>query len=489
VGIVVMVKNKSRRTMVLGYFTIACLSLVIVLFSIYSLNKVCAESDFVIKKILPAKIFSTEILTSLLNQETGIRAYIITENKDYLEPYYLGSEQIQGYYNSLDNLKDTELGNETTNKLNAQMKSVQNFYSQQIILVDKGKVNQAKLNLDEGKNLVDKFRATDNALINKIDLEVNSSRNKVAHTQIIQRCLLAFLGFVLIGGNFIFIRYIYNYMYEEVNKKNEVNRELQKLLISHEEFIANISHELKTPLNVIFSGIQLFQMYCYNGSLDERKESIIKYLDSMKLNSYRLSKLINNIVDSSKIQAGLFELNLSNNNIVKVVEEIVMSVTNFTDIKGLHVIFDADIEEKIVACDPENIERIILNLISNAIKFSDEGDEIFVAVKDRNEFVEISVKDNGIGIEKNNVDTIFDRFKQVDKSLSRNAEGTGIGLNLVKSIVELHGGRIYAESEFGKGSKFIVKLTSGKVLQENMLYSSILRNRDESIRVELSDIY
>ena len=183
-------------------------------------------------------------------------------------------------------------------------------------------------------------------------------------------------------------------------KIEEQKKELEATLKSQGEFLVNISHELKTPLNVIFSTAQLFDMYCKNGSLDEKKNSIIKYIESIKQNSYRLSKLINNIVDLSKIEAGFFKLNLSNNNIVEVVEEIVMSVTTLTDSKGLNIIFDTDIEEKIIACDPEKIERIVLNLISNAIKFSDEGDEIFVDVKDKNEFVEISVKDNGIGIEE-----------------------------------------------------------------------------------------
>ncbi|WP_253205400.1 sensor histidine kinase [Clostridium estertheticum] len=484
-----MGRTRSRRTMVLGYFSIACLSLIIILFSIYSMNKVCSESDFIIKKIIPAKIFSTEILTSLINQESGIQAYMISENIEFLEPYYLGNKQVQGYYTSLDNLRDTALGVDITNKLNLQMKSIQKFYKQQIELVDNGKLIQAKLNLNKGKKLVDNFKMTDNILMSKIDLEVNSSRNKVANTQIIQRCLLIVLGIVLIVGNIIFIKYISNFMYEEVKKKNEVNKELNKLLVSHEEFIANISHELKTPLNVIFSAIQLFQMYCDNGSLDERRETIIKYLDSMKLNSYRLSKLINNIVDTSKIQAGFFNLNLSNNNIVEVVEEIVMSVTNITDIKGIRIIFDTDTEEKIVACDTEMIQRILLNLISNAIKFSNEGDEILVEFKDEDKFFEISVKDNGIGIEEKNLSMIFDRFKQVDKSLSRNSEGTGIGLSLVKSIVELHGGTIYAESEFGKGSKFTVELPAGKVTRENMLYNSKGKSENENIRVELSDVY
>jgi len=266
----------------------------------------------------------------------------------------------------------------------------------------------------------------------------------------------------------------------------------KKLIIANKaqgEFLVNISHELKTPLNVIYSIAQLLEMYCNCDSLNDKKNSIIKYIDSMKLNSHRLSKLINNIVDLSKIEAGFFKLNLSNNNIVKVVEEIVMSVTSLTDIKGLNIIFDTNIEEKIIACDTDKIERIVLNLISNAIKFSNEGDEIFVQIKDKSEFVQISVKDNGIGIKNEDLGLIFDRFKQVDKSLSRNKEGSGVGLSLVKSIVELHGGSICAESEFGKGSKFTVLLPSRKVLQENKIYSSEMRNIDEFIRVELSDIY
>ena len=258
---------------------------------------------------------------------------------------------------------------------------------------------------------------------------------------------------------------------------------------SQGEFFANISHELKTPLNVINSAAQLLRMYCNNGSFDENKSSIIKYVDTTKLNCYRLSKLISNIVDLSKIEAGFFKLNLSNNNIVKIVEEIVTSITAVIDLKNLNIVFDTNVEEKIIACDSEKIERIVLNLISNAIKFSDEGDEIFVQVKDRNEFVLISVKDNGIGIEENDLNIIFDRFKQVDISLSRNVEGTGIGLSLVKSIAELHGGSIHVESEVGKGSKFIVRLPAKNVSHENTLYNSNMKNRNESIKVELSDVY
>ena len=306
----------------------------------------------------------------------------------------------------------------------------------------------------------------------------------------------------IINGNETYSNFIFEPIFEANGEIKEIlvliiditvevksNIVMEKALKSQGEFLANISHELKTPLNVIFSAVQLFSLYCDSGSLEEKKDLIIKYIESIKQNSYRLSKLINNIVDTSKIEAGFFELNLSNNNIVEVVEDVVMSVTNFTEIKGLNIVFDTNIEEKIIACDPVKIERIVLNLISNAVKFSDKGEEIFVQVKDRNEFVEISVKDNGVGIEKRHLNMIFDRFMQVDKSLSRNAEGTGIGLSLVKSIVELHGGSITVESEFGKGSKFIVRLPTREVMQQNLLFSRNMRSSSESLKVEFSDVY
>lgn len=274
----------------------------------------------------------------------------------------------------------------------------------------------------------------------------------------------------------------------DITSEVKANTQMQKTLKMQEEFFTNISHELKTPLNVIYSTIQLFNIYFKNGSLEEKKDIVIKYISTITQNCYRLSKLINNIVDISKIEAGFYELNLSNNNIVEIVEDIVTSVTDYTTSKELDIIFDTDEEEKIIACDPEKIERIILNLLSNAIKFTEKGGEICIDIQDKDKFVEISVRDNGIGIDSNHLDLIFDRFKQVDKSLSRNAEGTGIGLSLVKSIVELHGGTIHVESKFGKGSKFTVKLPVRKVTQENMLYSSKMRNKNESIKVELSDI-
>lgn len=276
----------------------------------------------------------------------------------------------------------------------------------------------------------------------------------------------------------------------DVTSEVKANKHIQKIIKQQEEFFANISHELKTPINVIYSAAQLFGRYSQQGSLDEKKNLIIRYLDTMTKNCLRLSRLVNNIVDLSKIDAGFYELNKSNQNIVSIVEEIVMSVIEYAESKELSIIFDTDVEEKSIACDPEKIERIILNLISNAIKFSNIGDEIRVVVLDRDEYVEISVTDNGTGIDKFQLDKIFDRFKQVDKSLSRNAEGTGIGLSITRAIVELHGGKISVESELGKGSKFTLTLPTEDIKETKVVIGkNIMSNNKHIINMELSDIY
>ncbi|MGV8982426.1 ATP-binding protein [Clostridium sp.] len=276
----------------------------------------------------------------------------------------------------------------------------------------------------------------------------------------------------------------------DITKETTAKLQLEKSLKMQEEFFINISHEIKTPLNVIFSTTQLFGLFIKDNSLIENEDKLEKYIKVITQNCNRQLKLVNNLVDLSKIESGFFKLHMSSENIVSVIEEVVQSVSEYVENKGLRIVFDTDIEEKIIACDSTNIERVMLNLISNAIKFSKAGDGIFVNIHDKIDSVEISVKDTGIGIEKDYLNIIFERFKQVDKSLSRNAEGSGIGLCLVKSIVELHGGTINLESEIGSGSKFTIDLPSKIVIAP---YYSIedksIRSELQTINIEFSDIY
>jgi signal transduction histidine kinase len=232
----------------------------------------------------------------------------------------------------------------------------------------------------------------------------------------------------------------------------------EKNLLKQEEFYANISHELKTPLNVIFSTNQLFEYYLKNGLVEENAYKMLNSTNTVRQNCYRLTRLISNLTDLSKIRAGYLKLNLTKENIVSLVEDTVESIADYVNYKGLKIVFDTDTEEKIIACDPERIDRIILNLVSNSVKFTKAGGNILVSVADKGESVEISVKDNGIGIEEENLGSIFDRFYQGDSSLKCNKGGSGIGLHLAKSIVELHGGKIGVESRVGEGCEFKIEI-------------------------------
>lgn len=284
---------------------------------------------------------------------------------------------------------------------------------------------------------------------------------------------------------------------EAIRKENEFNKRLLNEEREYDElrtkFFTNLSHELKTPINVLLGNVQLLKLYLDNNSMDENISKITKHLNSMWQNCYRLLRLVNNLTDIVKIDSGYFDITLKNNNIVSVVEKITFSVADYIENMGINFVFDTNSEEKILACDPDKIERILLNLLSNAVKFTDRGGKISVKVNVLKDKVSLSVEDTGIGIPIDKQSTIFDRFKKVNEDLVRNYQGTGIGLSLVKSLVEMHDGTISLKSNFGDGSKFIIEIPSKLVSQMNEEpIKGYMENHDnniEKLNIEFSDIY
>ena len=177
--------------------------------------------------------------------------------------------------------------------------------------------------------------------------------------------------------------------------------------------------------------------------------------------------------------------------IVEVIEDITTSVSNFLQYNDITVIFDTNVEEKIMCFDLEKIKRVMLNLLSNSIKFSSKGGEILVTLKAQKKNVKISVKDNGVGIPKDKQEEIFDAFTRVDRSFTRMAEGTGIGLSVVGAFVRLHGGNVYVNSEYGVGSEFIIEIpcTNYNLQEENTIYNFNFEEEKDMLNVEFSDIY
>lgn len=281
----------------------------------------------------------------------------------------------------------------------------------------------------------------------------------------------------------------FNKMIGENKRLFEETKKYDKLKT---DFITNISHELRTPLNIIFSTTQLFNLYVKKNetfSLD----NLSKYSSNIKQNCYRLLRLINNLIDLNKIDSGFMELNLQKGNIIEVIEEITLSTSDYVQSMSRNLIFDTDTEEKFMCFDSEKLERILLNLISNAIKFTEAGDTITINLYDKDTCLIISVKDNGIGIKETKLKEIFERFKQINPLLSRTHEGSGIGLSLVKSLVEIHKGTITVNSTYNVGSEFIITLPSNldldnfsKLHEKNNL---TFNTNIEKINIEFSDIY
>jgi len=270
-------------------------------------------------------------------------------------------------------------------------------------------------------------------------------------------------------------------------KEKEEKLEYDKLKT---DFFANISHEFKTPLNILMGAMQLLELYAANGTIIDPNLKLDKYLKTMKQNALRLLRLINNIIDLTKIDSDYFYVELHNYYIVEIIEGVIQSINLYAKVKSVNIIFEKKIKEQVMAIDADKIERILLNLLSNALKFTNENGNVEVEVGTLEKSVYISVKDDGIGIQEDKLEVIFHRFRQVDKTFTRNREGSGIGLSLVKSLVEMHKGNITVKSEYGKGSEFIVDLPIVTLDEEaqTKLYSQYEDSRLERIKVEFSDI-
>ena len=255
-----------------------------------------------------------------------------------------------------------------------------------------------------------------------------------------------------------------------------------------ENFLLNISHDLRSPINVILSVLQCLKYEKESNDdviISKRKE----YRDIIRRNSLKIIKLIDNLIDSSKLEKNFYNLKRYNIEIIGLIESVVTSIEKYAEEKDISVIFDTNVEEFECAVDPAAMDRVVMNLLSNAIKFSPKHGKILVYVQVKDEVIEISVKDEGIGIPKEEQKDIFNRFVQSSQNKKNEYSGSGIGLDLVNYLVKAHGGNIKLESDLGCGSNFIVTLPITILDIEKKDYEVGRRSRVEQLEVEFSDIY
>ena len=249
-------------------------------------------------------------------------------------------------------------------------------------------------------------------------------------------------------------------------------------------FFANLSHEFRTPLTLIFGPAK--------DIIDKTGETETKeYAGIIKRNAFRLYNLVNQLLDLSKLEAGRMKLEAREQNIVPLLKGYVLSFSSLAERKKIILNFNADVEIINVYADQNKIEKIVNNLLSNSFKFTPEGGRIDFIVGQSQEYAEIIITDNGIGISEEKLDKIFNRFYQVNGSHTREGEGTGIGLSITKELIELHKGRIEVESKYGRGTTFKVLLPLGRqhlrpedILEEEASGSEELKNEKSEITYE-----
>ena len=237
----------------------------------------------------------------------------------------------------------------------------------------------------------------------------------------------------------------------------QINEQLQEASESKSAFLANMSHELRTPLNAIIGFSEVLKDLAF-GELNQKQ---LKYVGNIYSSGKHLLSLINDILDLSKIESGKLELQIEEFSVPETIEGIIATVKGLASKKGITLDLQAKQDLSYMTADHKKFKQILYNLLSNAIKFTPAGGKVSLTTNDSTadskiseNFIHFTVADSGIGIAPENHAQVFAAFEQIDDSYSRQQEGTGLGLALTKKLVEMHGGKIWFESEVGKGTAF-----------------------------------
>ena len=485
------------------------------------------------------------ILISLLNMETGARGYALAGNDEFLIPFYEGEKDFLVHYDSIKELtSDNEVQQERLTDLLNQYHTWYEWETSKIIegrkLVLEGKLNMedviALVQTDKGKNEMDTARSILAEIIDEEQqiLNVRYKNLRVAEQR---------TGFVIIVGGLLTViissiialftslsvskpvkmlikasENITEQNYQELidlktdkeldtlirhfkdmqtaiqcreNELNNKNHELKLQMVEVNEanklksqFLANMSHELRTPLNSIIG---------FTNRVIKKSGDCLPLMQQENLNivlgeAHHLLELINSLLDYSKIEAGKMELHIERFDLSKVMEEVYTMTKTLSEGKKIKYKQEFYTLDNIpIVSDRIKVKQVLINLLSNAFKYSERGTITFSVHKEDN-FYCIKVQDEGVGISTEDINYIFDEFRQVDGSYTRKVGGTGLGLSITKKFVEMLGGKIKVNSEYGIGSCFTVYLPIDiEVKQIDVLIGDEISNKHERKVVCIDD--
>jgi len=241
-------------------------------------------------------------------------------------------------------------------------------------------------------------------------------------------------------------------MLRDITNTHELER-LRKIDEMKNQFVATMSHELKTPV----TAIKAYSETIIDSLEDIDVETLKSFLETILEQASHLEKLINELTDFSKIESGIFELNKEDFDLVELCKNVIDSLQELAASKEVKITFVEPEKDVIIYADRNRIRQVLINLIENGIKYSDKNKEnkfVQLKVKEEKENILVIVEDNGVGIPEDLREKVFERFFRVESYLTSEVGGTGLGLAICKNIIEKHGGKIWVESELGKGSHF-----------------------------------
>ena len=433
----------------------------------------------------------SRVLSNLNNmiKSTSIDLFCIDESKERLNLYtscnkkniFLKNSSINIDYKEFSELYDSKLKIDIDNKLNYEFKKI---YDPQVEINENSIFKVIPLNIDD-------------KLIGLIYIYYEDK----------DECIDTYDGFIhdilhRISNFFINIE-LKNELKEKLYKSQERAKNLENEIDILEEaigleivkinFLENMSHEFRTPINIILMVSKLLLSSIENNDFNLDREKTINYLKILKHNGYRILRLVNNILDSTKFDNKCEQLEMHNYNIISVIEDIVLSAAEYIKNTERNIVFDTEEEEIILACRPSYIEKIMLNLISNSFKFTNDNGkiEIDIKVNKEEEKLYVHVKNDGPSIPKEDAQLIFNKFVQIENHIRRQNEGSGIGLYLVKCLVEAHGGKIWINAEVESGTEFIFYLPIKTIDNEDDIKIYYIEEHSimDKCNIEFSDVY
>ncbi len=471
----------------LGYLTVLILVMAISVYAIVKLHQFNHGMRHILKEDFAMLDYEKRLEDSILAQLRYDKKYIITKDTTFYNQFLLEKEEFRKYLAMAISTADTSEKKDLLERVKIAHADYQSLMDKEVANVRSGKSYHKKWYDNEKEKVVNgtlrdlgKF-----ALRSQEDLQDRvADLKKYSITTRSFAVIMSTLAIILaIGTAYFFSRSIVKPLNLLMDKTKEISRgtfdsnvvitsppEISELAKSFNlmcdrlkqvdkmksDFFSSMSHELRTPLTSIKEGINLLKDGAAGATTDKQN----RLLAILTAESNRLITLVNSLLDLSKMEAGMVNYTFEKGKIGPLVERVITEMAPLVEVKKISLEARLIGELPPVRMDRERILQALRNLIGNAVKFTQNGGQVTVSVRAANSEIEVSVADTGPGILRENLATIFEKFRQVPHKASGGIKGTGLGLAIVKHIITAHGGKVWAESQPGKGSTFFFLLPS-----------------------------